>query len=136
MEEITIKKKDLENLGRKLMKEVYKFLHDEYILSFEEMKVEKNELEKYLIKFYFNRSTIYNMIDESEYESKYEIEYEKYLKEIEDRIEDESLNIKLIFEVLDRIKLEFEINEDLFVKKKAFEYLYLVFEVYYKYLEY
>ena len=118
MEEITIKKKDLENLGRKLMKEVYKFLHDEYILSFEEMKVEKNELEKYLIKFYFNRSTIYNMIDESEYESKYEIEYEKYLKEIEDRIEDESLNIKLIFEVLDRIKLEFEINEDLFVKKK------------------
>ena len=58
------------------------------------------------------------MIDESEYESKYEIEYEKYLKEIEDRIEDESLDIKLIFEVLDRIKLEFEINEDLFVKKK------------------
>ena len=122
MEEITIKKKDLENLGRKLMKEVYKFLHDEYILSFEEMKVEKDKLEKYLLKFYFK------MFDESE--------YEKYLKEIEDRIEDESLNIKLIFEVLDRIKLEFEINEDLFVKKKAFEYLYLVFEVYYKYLEY
>ena len=120
MEEITIKKKDLENLGRKLMKEVYKFLHDEYILSFEEMKVEKNELEKYLIKFYFNRSTIYNMIDESEYESKYEIEYEKYLKEIEDRIEDESLDINLIFKVLDIIELEFEIDEDLFDKKKHF----------------
>ena len=41
MADFIIRKKDLENLGRKLMKEVYKFLHDEYILSFEEMKVEK-----------------------------------------------------------------------------------------------
>ena len=103
---LIIRKKDLENLGRKLMKEVYKFLHDEYILSFEEMKVEKDKLEKYLLKFYFK------MFDESE--------YEKYLKEIEDRIEDESLDINLIFKVLDIIELEFEIDEDLFDKKKHF----------------
>ena len=121
MEDIIIKKKDLENLGRKLMKEIYKFLHDEYILTFEEMKVEKDKLEKYLLKFYFK------MFDESK--------YEKYLKEIEDKIEDESLDIDLIFKVLDIIKLEFEIDEDLFVKKKAFLYIYLVFEIYYKYLE-
>lgn len=125
MEDIIIKKKDLENLGRKLMKEIYKFLHDEYILTFEEMKVEKDKLEKYLIEFYFK------IFDESKYES----EYENYLKAIEGRIEDESLDIHLIYEVLDIIKLDSEIGEDLFCKKKAFEYIYLVFDFYHKYLK-
>ena len=41
MTDLVIRKKDIENLGRKLMKEVYEFLHDDYILTFEEMKVEK-----------------------------------------------------------------------------------------------
>ena len=70
------------------------------------MKVEKDKLEEYLIEFYFE------MFDKSK--------YEKHLKEIEDKIEDESLDIDLIFKVLDIIKLEFEINEDLFKKKKHF----------------
>ena len=52
MAAVIIRKKDLESLGRKLMKEVYKFLHDEYILSFEEMKLEKEKLKKIL--FYLN----------------------------------------------------------------------------------
>ena len=64
-----------------------------------------------------------------------ESKYEKHLKEIEDKIEDESLDINLIFKVLDRIKLEFEIDEDLFDKKKAFKYIYLVFNIYYEYLK-
>ena len=106
MEDLIIRKKDIENLGRKLMKEVYKFLHDEYILTFEEMRVEKDNLKKYLLKFYFK------MFDESK--------YEKHLKEIEDKIEDESLDIDLIFKVLDIIKLEFEIDEDIYMKKKHF----------------
>ena len=121
MEEIIIRKKDLENLGRKLMKEVYKFLHDEYILTFEEMKVEKDKIEKYLVKFYFKNSN-FSLLNEYK------------LKEIEDKIENESLNIDLIFEVLDLIELDFEINEDLFSKKKAFEYNYLVFDHYHTYL--
>ena len=41
MADLVIRKKDIVNLGRKLMKEVYEFLHDDYILTFEEMKVEK-----------------------------------------------------------------------------------------------
>ena len=56
------------------------------------MKVEKDKLEEYLIEFYFE------MFDKSK--------YEKYLKAIEDRIEDESLDIHLIFKVLDIIKLD------------------------------
>ena len=134
------------------MKEIYKFLHDEYILTFEEMKVEKDKLEKYLLKFYFK------MFDESKYEihdinlifekSKYEkylkeiediieneIKYKKYLKEIENKIEDESLDIDLIFNVLDFIKLDFEIDEDLFEKKKAFIYIYSVYNSYDTYLK-
>ena len=51
MEKLIIIKKDIENLGRKLMKEVYKFLHDEYILTFKEMKVEKDKLKKILLYF-------------------------------------------------------------------------------------
>ena len=112
MEDIIIKKKDLENFGKKLRKEVYKFLHYEYILTFEEMKVEKDKLEEYLIEFYFE------MFDKSK--------YEKHLKEIEDKIEDESLDIDLIFEVLDRIELEFEIDEDLYDKKSIFIYLFSI----------
>ena len=46
MAAVIIRKKDLKNLGSKLMKEVYKFLHDDYILTFEEMKVEKDNLKK------------------------------------------------------------------------------------------
>ena len=127
MEDIIIRKKDLENFGKKLMKEVYKFLHDEYILSFEEMKVEKDKIEKYLIKFYLTNL----MFDENKYK-KYqeviedEIKYKKYLKEIEDKIEDESLDIHLIFKVLDIIELEFEIDEDLFDKKSIYIYLFSI----------
>ena len=123
------------------MKEIYKFLHDKYILTFEDMKVEKDKLEKYLVNFYlrnihkidhfiFEKSKYENFIKELEDESK----YKEYLKEIENKIEDESLDIKLIFEVLDLIKLDFEIDEDLISKKKAFEYIYLVFDHYHTYL--
>ena len=116
MADLIIRKKDIENLGRKLMKEVYKFLHDEYILTFEEMKVEKDKLKKYLIKFYLKMydESKYKSDYESKYESYYKSKYENYLKEIECKIEDESLDIDLIFEVLNRIELEMEINEDLF----------------------
>ena len=130
MEDIIIKKKDLENLGRKLMKEVYKFLHDEYILTFEEMKVEKDKIEKYLVTFYLRKihKIDHFIFEKSKYE-KYnkeledESKYKEYLKEIENKIEDESLNIDIIFEVLDLINLEFEIDEDLFDKKSILLYL-------------
>ena len=33
MEELIIKKKDIEKYGRKIMKKVYEFLHDDYIIK-------------------------------------------------------------------------------------------------------
>ena len=101
---IDIKKLYYENLGRNLIKEIYKFLHNEYILTFEEMKIEKDKLEKYLINYYFVN------IDESKYEI--------YLKAIKKTIENENLDIDFIFKVLDNINLNSEIDEDLYSKKK------------------
>ena len=137
MEDIIIRKKDLENFGRKLIKKVYKFLHDEYILSFEEMKVEKDKIEKYLLEFYYKGipnffNYLINIKNQKEIEDK--IKDKNSLKEIEDKIEDESLDIDLIYEVLNRIDLEFEIDEDLFCEKKAFIHIYLVLTDYYSYL--
>ena len=44
MAAVIIRKKDVERLGKELVKEVFEFLHDEYILSnFEEMKEEEKK---------------------------------------------------------------------------------------------
>ena len=48
MSDLIIREKDIENLGRKVMKKVYNFLHDEYILTFEDMKVEKDKIKNIL----------------------------------------------------------------------------------------
>ena len=142
LEEITIKKKDIENFGKKVMKEVYEFLHDKSTLSFEEMKVEKDKLEKYLVHFYFE--FIYNknflLLDIFNYEkllkntTEDKIKYEEYLKEIKSKIEDESLDIDLIFNVLDKIKLDMNMDIEIYIRKKAFIYNYLVFDLYHKHL--
>ena len=139
---MVIRKKDIENFGRKIMKKVYKFLHDDHILTFEDMKVEKNKLEKYLVNFYlhmiyeidvfkFDQKKFDNIHKELEDKSK----YDKYLKELVDKIEDKSLDIKLIFDVLSRIKLDFELHEDLYDEKKAFENIYCVYHFYDDYLK-
>ena len=53
MAAVIIRKKDLINLGRKLMKEVYKHLHDDYMLTYDEIKVERDNIKQYLISRYF-----------------------------------------------------------------------------------
>ena len=142
MADLVIRKKDIENLGRKVMKEVYEFLHDDYILTFEEMKVEKDKLERYLVNFYLrmiHKISVFifekDKYDNYNKELKDESKYKNYLKELVAKIEDESLDINLIFEVLDRIKLDFVLDEDLFDKKKAFIYIYSVYEFYDTYLK-
>ena len=110
------------------------------------MKEEKEKLEKYLIIFYFTDFLFkkYHFIPENKI--KYKIEYkddnhqkliedEKNLKEIEGKIEDESLDIDLIFEVLNMIKVCSELNGDLYCETKAFKYNYLVFDFYHSYLK-
>ena len=63
MADIIIKKKDVENFGKKVMKEVYKYLNDdddEFISIFinkkniEEIEKEKDKIKKNLLKIYFD----------------------------------------------------------------------------------
>ena len=139
MAAVIFRKKDLENLGRKLMKEVYKFLHDEYILSFEEMKLEKGNLEKNLVIFNF-QSVNYSTVQKGNswsltYEDFDKSKHEEELKKIEDQIENESLDINLIFKVLNNLKLDMEIDEDLYFKTLGFINIFKVFDSDYSYLE-
>ena len=118
MEDLIIKKSDVENLGRKLMKEVYVFFNRnyDYVIPCEDIKIEKDKFLKYLTNFiYFDKN-------------------ENFFKKVEIKIEDESLNIDLIFEILDKIKVDIELDEDLHFKKKAFLNIYSVFDSDYKYL--
>ena len=139
MAAVIIRKKDVESLGRKLMKEVYKFLHNEYILSFEEMKLEKEKIEKNLVIFKF-RSVNYTV---EQKENSWSIKHEEFdkskhkdeLKEIEDQIENESLDINVIFKVLNSLKLNMEIDEDLYSKTLGFLNIFKVFDCDYIYLE-
>ena len=140
MAAVIIRKKDVDRFGRKLMKEVYKFLHDEYILNnFSEMKLEKQRLEKDLVLFKFESLNYTIVQKEKSWNIKYEdfdkSKHEKELKIIEDEIENERRNIKLIFTVLNRLNLDMEIDEDLFYKNEAFLNIFKVFDSKYEYLE-
>lgn len=127
MVDIIIKKKDIEKFGRKLMKKVYKFLHDKYILSLEEMKVEKDKIEKNLILHYFELYDDIEMMDDSI--------LDRCLRILENKIKDESLSTDFIFKILNNVELDFEIDEDLYMEKKAFLYIFEVFDDYYTYLK-
>ena len=137
MAAVIIRKKDVERLGRKLMKEVYEFLHDEYILNnFSEMKLEKQRLEKDLVLFKFE-SVNYTIVQkENSWSIKYEdFDKSKHEKELKIEIKNESLDIRLVFKVLNRLKLDNEIDEDLFHKTQAFLNIFEVFDSNYSYLE-
>ena len=45
-ESVTIRKSDLKRLGKDLMKEIDNFLHDEYILTFPEMKLDQEKFDE------------------------------------------------------------------------------------------
>ena len=140
MAAVIIRKKDLERLGRKVIKEVYKFLHDEYILNnFSEMKLEKQRLEKDLVLFKFQSVNYTITQKENSWSINYEdfdkSKYEDELKNIEDEIENERLDIRIVFKVLNRLNLDNEIDEDLFDKTLAFLNIFKVFDSDYSYLE-
>ena len=125
MTDIIIKKKDIEKFGKKLMKKVYKFFHDKHTLSFEEMNIEKYKIEKNLILHYFELYDDIEMMDDSILNI--------CLKILENKIKDEKLSIDFIFKILNNVKLDFEINGELYVEKKAFLDIYNVFDFYYKF---
>ena len=97
-ETVTIKKSDVEKLGSDLMKEIDEFLHDDYILTFPELKLDQEKFDN--------------------------------LKE-----KVTNLNVENIYYILNRIKLDEEIDGDLYYKKESFKDLFKVLSSIYSYLE-
>ena len=94
-ESVTIRKSDLERLGKDLMKEIDNFLHDEYILTFPKMKLDQEKF------------------DES-------------VNRLKDKYESGSLDIEEMYHILTGIKLDDEIDGDLYFKKESYLDLFRV----------
>ena len=145
-----IQKKDLEKLGKKLMKEFYYHVHDDYLLKeFDEVKLKRKyydeNLTKEFLSFYENqeKNIVSLYFDNKRYKDLVEMKTKDLLKKIETKIKDETLDYEIIFNFLDQmdIKLEiskgndFEIDEDLFCMKKAFIHMYSAYHFDHHYLE-
>ena len=139
MAAVIIRKKDVEQLGKELIKKVFDFLHDEYILkNFIEMKEVKNNFLKDLV---YKKFKNYN-VTVKEIENTWGIEYEDYdennfeddLKCVTDKVKNGSLDISIIFQTLNNLDLDDEISGDLYFKTKAFLNLYNVIDNDYSYL--
>ena len=149
MSSCIIQKKDLERLGKNLMKEFYDHIHDDYFLTeFDEVKLKReyydeNLTEKFL-SFYENKEKNIKRLyfDNKRYEDLVKMKTEDLLKKIEGKIKDETLDYKIIYNFLDQMDRELKINkdieheiyEDLFYMKKAFIHMFEVFHYDYKYL--
>ena len=141
MDEIVIKKKDVDRLAKELLKEIFDFFNDEYIINnFEEMKIEqpkflnnlvcnhiiysnkkgeKNELHKPFLESFFNKK-----------------EFEYTSKLVDEAMKDDGIDTIGIYQTIKNIQLDMEADEDLHYKKIAFIHIYNVVDGDYKYLEY
>ena len=136
MAAVIIRKKDVERLG----KEVYDFLHDDYILTnFEEMKIEQEKFQHSLILYDFRSRNYTETQKENHLTKNYfdldENKYEEEFKKLKDKIENGTFTTDLIYHTLIDIYLESEIDEDLSIKKEAFLEIYIVISYQYEYLE-
>ena len=95
-ETVTIRKSDIEKLGKELIKEVNNFLHDEYIINtFPETKLDQKK-------------------------------FDDSVNRLKDKFESESLNIEEMYHILVKIELDDEIDGDLYFKKESFLNLFNV----------
>ena len=155
MAAVIIRQKDLKRLARTLLKEMFEFLHDEYILSeFKEMKeVQKEFLENLALNHINTLHRQYKItkekrkelvkpfiddllkIDENSSNLEKNIKFEYDSKLVKSAMEDEGIDTEGIYQTLNKLKLDMEIDEDLYFKTKAFLDIFRVFESGYTYLE-
>ena len=139
MAAVIIRQKDFERFGKKVLKEVYNFLHNEYILTnFQEMK-EEEKFQRNIILYDFRFHNFTETQKENhltkEYDELDENQYKEKLKVLKDRIENGSFSNEVIFHTLSNINLDSEIDDDLLFKKEAFLNIYRVIECDCSYLE-
>ena len=142
MSSVIILKKDLEKLGKKLMKEFYlKIYNEDYLKENEEYKkfYDENLVNEFL-SFNKNKNiTKYFIFRNEEYIDILKLEPKILLKKIEEIYLNEDLDVSIIYEFFYKMKkkvkidkhIEFEIDEDFYCMKKSFLKLYNVFYNYY-----
>ena len=138
-----IKKKDLEELGKKLMQNFYHYVYEDYLLTtFDEVKLHRDYYDKNLVieflMFHEEKEKNFKDLyfDNKKYEEIVKMPPKDLFKKIEAKILNKTLNYKIIFNFLNKIKLDFEIDEDLYCMKKAFINMFNVYHHDYTYLEY
>lgn len=140
----------LEKKGRELMLDFYNCIHDNYYLTETKPESEEKNFEEFIAqRKYWDENAVdcYKKIvlrdgDVSILRSSpvlisslSKLEGEELLKHIEDKIKNETIELKFVFEFLKDMdkklnldsSLEFEANEDLFCLKKAFLKAYDLF---------
>ena len=140
MAAVIIRKKDVERLGRELIKEVFEFLHDEDILKqFPEFLVAQKRFENDLAYKRFRELNVTTTSSPGsikwEYKQLDKDKFEEELKSVVEEIKNGTMDIHIIFQILLQTLLDSEVNEDLYFKNKAFLDIYRVFETGYSYLE-
>ena len=141
MAAVIIRQKDLKRLGKELLNEIFDFLNDEYILTeFEDTKEVKEKFLNNLILNHINTlNRRFEITDEKRQELFELIKGEKsFPEEMELKVnsmKDDGIDTEGIYQTLISLKLDMEIDEDLYYKTKAFLDIFRVFETGYTYLE-
>ena len=137
--ELVIKRKDIINMSKELIKEVYEFLNDDYFIeTFPEYKNKLKNFNNNLFQIILDNSNRIIKLNVDEEEMK-----ERVLKMIKEKILDnkviyyflKNLNPEDVYESLSLLNLDIELNEDLCFKIEAFLRLYKVFDSDYSYLK-
>ena len=145
MAAVIIRQKDVDRLAKELLKEIFDFLHDEYILSnFEEMKIAQEVFLRNLVFNHFKTLHRQQKITEEKLDELAEPfrnilfkPFEKIVydpKFVKDAMEDNGVDTKGIYHTLLKLKLDSEIDGDLYFKTIAFLDIYKVIKVSYSYL--
>ena len=140
MDEVVIKKKDVDRLAKELLKEIFDFFHNEYIINnFEEIKIEKPKFLNNLVFnhiIYSNKKGEKNELHKPFLESffnKKEFEYTSKL--VDEAMKDDGIDTSGIYQTLINLNLDIEeIDGDLDSKKESFSDIFRVFESGYSYL--
>ena len=140
MDEVVIKKKDVDRLAKELLKEIFDFFNYEYIINnFEEMKIEKPKFLNNLVFnhiIYSNKKGEKNELHKPFLESffnKKEFEYTSKL--VDEAMKDDGIDTSGIYQTLIDLNLDEEIDGDLYFKKESFLDIFRVFDTGYTYLK-
>ena len=146
MAAVIIRKKDVDRLGKELLKEMFDFLHDEYILTnFKEMKeVQEVFLKNLVFNHIITLHKQYKITKEKRevlakpfldtlFNIDKKVDYDPNL--VKSAIKEDGIDTEGIYLTLLKINFCMEINENLYFKTKAFLDIFSVFKNAYSYLE-